>query len=275
MDPARQLARRAAAAARRPGALRTLLLDVDGTLAPIAPTPEAARVPPSTLEALHALVGLGWTVALVSGRPAREVRAMVPISGVRIFGSHGLEGSWSRSGKAAVAPATKRRLARLARDAARLSDGLPGVLIERKPAGVALHDRKLTPRNRAEWGRRVREWLAEVDLGGLELLRGRRVLEIRPRGAHKGRVAETMPRLRGSRPRDASLIAIGDDVTDEDLFRAVGKNGVSVRVGRAGKRSAATLRLASPAAVGRFLKCLTSWSFGRLTREDGGRRRKE
>jgi len=238
--------------------LKTLLLDVDGTLAPIAPTPGEARVPPETIEALRALVARGWTVALVSGRPAREIRAMVPISGVKFFGSHGLEGSWSRSAPAVAAPATKRRLARLARAAERLSQGIPGVLIERKPAGLALHDRKLTPARRAEWSQRVRGWLADADLEGLELLRGRRVLEIRPHGAHKGRVAETLPRPWRDRPHDASLVAIGDDVTDEDLFRAVGRHGVSVHVGRPGRRTAATHRLASPAAVGRFLRCLAS-----------------
>jgi len=252
------MARRALRAAERPRALKTLLLDVDGTLAPIAPTPEEAAVPVATLEALRALVRDGWTVALVSGRPSVEVRSMVRIRGVRVFGSHGLQGSWSRGGSAALSPALRRKLAGLAHEAERLARGFPGVLIERKHAGVALHDRKLTPRRRGEWHRRVDEWLRDTDLEGLELLSGRRVLEMRPVGVHKGRVAETMPGYRDGPPRDDSLIAIGDDRTDEDLFRAVGQSGMTIRVGRPGEQTRAAHRLASPLTVGRFLRALAS-----------------
>ena len=81
-------------------------------------------------------------------------------------------------------------------------------------------------------------------------------MELRPVGVHKGRVAETMPGFRGKPPRDDSLIAIGDDRTDEDLFGAVDGSGMTIRVGRPGKRSLAANRLASPHAVGRFLRAL-------------------
>ena len=256
LKPEEELARRVLRAAGRPGALKALLLDVDGTLAPIAPTPEEAAVPDATLEAVRALVGQGWTVALVSGRPSAEVRSMVPIQGVKIFGSHGLQGSWSRNASGALSPALRRKLAGLAREAERLAEGFPGVLVERKHAGVALHDRKLTAGRRGTWHRRVAEWLKGADLQGLELLSGRRVLELRPVGVHKGRVAETMPGFRGGTPRDDSLIVIGDDRTDEDLFRAVGRSGMTIRVGRAGKQTHAAHRLASPLAVGRFLRAL-------------------
>jgi trehalose-phosphatase len=256
--PEEQLARQALRAAGRPGAMKTLLLDVDGTLAPIAPTPGEAAVPAATLEALRALVRGGWTVALVSGRPSLEVSSMVPIRGVKVFGSHGLQGSWSRGGSAALSPALRRKLDGLAHEAERLAAKFPGVLVERKLAGVALHDRKLTPRRRGEWHRRVQEWLKETDLEGLELLSGRRVLEMRPVGVHKGRVAQTMPGYRSGPPRDDTLIAIGDDRTDEDLFRAVGKSGMTIRVGRPGKQTRAAYRLASPLTVGRFLRALAS-----------------
>jgi len=256
--PEEQLARRAVLASARPGALKTLLLDVDGTLAPIAPTPEEAAVPERTLDALRALAAEGWTVALVSGRPSSEVRSMVPIRRAKVFGSHGLQGSWSPGGSAPLSPTLRRRLGALADEAERLAVSFPGVLVERKHAGVALHDRKLTARRRGEWHRRVDEWLKETDLEGLELLSGRRVLEIRPVGVHKGRVAETMPGYRAGAPRDDSLVAIGDDRTDEDLFHAVARCGMTIRVGRAGKKTRAAHRLASPLAVGRFLRALTS-----------------
>jgi trehalose 6-phosphate synthase/phosphatase len=231
-----------------------LLLDLDGTLAPLAPRPELAEVPKATLAAIRRLVAQGWRVGIVSGRPAAEARRMVPLRGVRVFGSHGLEGSWGprRRGRA-VPVRLRRRLAALARSAKTLAAGTPGAWVERKPAGVAIHDRSV-PRSRlAAWRRRRSRWLAGQELEGLEKLAGKRVLELRPEGVHKGRVVAQLP-LPGR--ADASLIAIGDDRTDEDLFRAVRGRGLGVRVGRAGVRTLARHRLASPHAVRRFLERL-------------------
>jgi trehalose-phosphatase len=259
-DAAKRLAARVHRAARRPGARRVLLLDLDGTLAPIAPTPESARVPPATLEALRRLGRSGWTVAIVSGRPSSQVRRLVPVRGVRVFGSHGLEGSWRGGRVTKPDAALRRRLASLARAGARLATGTPGVRVERKPAGIAIHDRKVAPARLSPWRRDLAAWLDGQDLEGLEVLKGRRVLELRPRGIHKGTVATRLLERSSRRRGDDSLVAIGDDRTDEDLFEAVGNRGLTIRVGRAGVRTAARERLASPAAVRRFLAALAERS---------------
>src|SRR3954467_6681926 len=69
-----------------------LLLDVDGTLAPIAERPEYAAVPPATQRVLAELVGLPDTpVAIVSGRSARDARRLVGVKGVWVLGNHGIE----------------------------------------------------------------------------------------------------------------------------------------------------------------------------------------
>jgi len=256
-DDARRLAARVHRAARQTGARRVLLLDLDGTLAPIAPTPESARVPRATLQALCALVAQGWTIAVVSGRPSSQVRGLIAIRAVKAFGSHGLEGSWTGGRTTTLDPTIRKRLARLARDGARLAATTPGARVERKPAGVAFHDRKVPPARLRRWRDRLRTWLEHQDLKGLESLKGRRVLELRPAGTHKGSVAK---RLLEHSPdpenNDDSLVAIGDDRTDEDLFRAVGKRGLTVRVGRAGVATAARERLPSPISVQRFLTTL-------------------
>ena len=253
-DPAARLARDAARAARRPGAARTLLLDLDGTLAPLASSPGEARVPDGTLDSLRRLVRGGWRVAIVSGRPVAQVRRMVPVRGVRAFGSHGREGSWDGGRRPGLPAPLRRRLEILTRRAGSVARGVPGAYVERKPAGVALHDRNVGRRNLLGWRRQVRELLATADLEGFEVLRGRRVIEIRPWGHHKGVVVESLPQPR--RGFDASLIAMGDDRTDEDLFRAMGSRGVTVRVGRKSARTAARRRLPSPRSVGRFLRSL-------------------
>jgi trehalose 6-phosphate synthase/phosphatase len=125
--------------------------------------------------------------------------------------------------------------------------------VERKPAGVAFHDREVPAAHLRRWRRELRAWLERRDLEGLETLRGRRVVELRPRGVHKGSVAGRLLERIPGRRRDESLVAIGDDRTDEDLFRAIGKRGLTLRVGRAGVRTAAQGRLPSPAAVRRLL----------------------
>ena len=133
---------------------------------------------------------------------------------------------------------------------------MPGALVEVKPAGVAFHDRKVAPARLAAWRRDRNRLLATLDLAGLEGLHGRRVVEFRPTGVDKGIVVRELPRSpRGPRP-DASLVAIGDDRTDEDMFRELAGLGLGVRVGRPGRRTLADHRLPSPAAVGRFLALL-------------------
>jgi len=199
------------------------------------------------------LLRLGWSIAIVSGRPAADAKAMVRIRGIKIFGSHGAEGS----GAAASRP-SRRLLNRLERGATRLAAAVPGVLVERKPYGIAFHDR-LVPRGRlASWRRKLDGWLESQELTGLERLDGKRVVELRPEGAHKGAVVTG---LQGAR-RDDSLVGIGDDETDEDMFRALRGKGLSVRVAPPRTKSVAAARLPSPLAVQRFLLLLAELSEG-------------
>lgn len=239
-------------AARGRGSARMLLLDLDGTLAPIVPTPEEAAVPEETLAALRRLTRLGWSVAIVSGRPAADARKMVPVRGVKIFGSHGAEAGEGRTRVSA------KLLRRLEKEAMELAAAFPGVLVERKPVGIAFHDR-MVPRGRlASWRRKLESWLSEQDLTGLERLDGKRVVELRPEGAHKGSVVEKF----ATAGPDDSLVGIGDDETDEDMFRALEGKGLSIRVAPPRKRSVAAARLASPLAVRRFLLHLAELSEG-------------
>jgi trehalose-phosphatase len=250
------LADEVARAARRRIARRTLILDLDGTLAPIARTPEEARVPAATLDALGRLVAEGWKVAVVSGRPVDQVRAMVPVRGVLAFGSHGIEGRRGPRRAPALPRGTGERLTAIAAAAKQLARGTRGARVERKPVGIAIHDRAVAHEDLPAWRRRVRTFLAAQDLLGLELLRGHRVVEIRPHGHTKGDVLEFLAPQRGEPSFDASLVALGDDSSDDDLFRALWQRGLGVQVGRSGRISFATRMLASPAAVRRFLERL-------------------
>lgn len=258
VDP-RALAERVALAGTTAQAARTMMLDLDGTLAPIVARPEEAAVPPDVLGRLDDLCRAGWSVSVVSGRPAASARSLVPVPGVRVFGSHGLEGPWPASLRPRVGSTLSRRIARLAREAEAIVAREPGAWVERKPAGLAIHDRAVGASRRAAFRRALRAWLGSADLEGLEVLRGKRILELRARGIHKGRVLEALGIGDGVR-NDASLVAVGDDRTDEDLFRVLAGRGLAVRVGPPGVATVARARLTSPAAVASFLRHLADAS---------------
>jgi trehalose 6-phosphate phosphatase len=130
-------------------------------------------------------------------------------------------------------------------DGTRWEEELPGVMIEDKGSTVAVHYR-LAPASESELERRVRDAMGDLE-PELELVAGKKVFEIRPRGAGKDVVVEA---FMAELPfRDRVPVFLGDDRTDEDGFRAVNAlHGHSIRVGDAGP-SAARHRLPSTAAV--------------------------
>ena len=253
-----ELAREVSVAAERPGAARTLLLDVDGTLAPIAPTPEQAAVPAATLRSIECLAEAGWKVVLVSGRPVVEIRTMVPVERVVAFGSHGLEGGFDGMGSDApdLPAGIVGRLDALEAEAAVMARDFPGVRVERKPAGLAFHDRLVPEESLRRWRKRLVGWLDENSLEGLARLEGKRVLELRPLGFDKGHVVRVVVQKLGLSGQDHSLVAVGDDVTDEDMFDAIRGVGLAVRVGETERPTAATRQVQSTTEVGNFLGAL-------------------
>jgi trehalose-phosphatase len=254
-SPVETLLREVRAAARRPRAARTLLLDVDGTLAPIAPTPEQAAVPARTIEALRGLVESAYSVVVVSGRAASEVRRMLPVRELLVFGSHGAERPPGFAGAPPTPPSGEalERLARIRSSVGALAERHPGVRLEPKPAGLAIHDRALGSAEERRWRAALGAWLTVQDLAGLEVLEGKRVVELRPHGVHKGLAVVAVAKRLGGSGEDASFLAIGDDATDEDMFREMRGRGLGVHVGPAGARTLAERRLDSPEDVGEFL----------------------
>jgi trehalose-phosphatase len=246
-----------ALAARRPAAARAFILDIDGTLAPIVDDPRASRVPEGVLATLDRLLRSGWRVAIATGRSAADARRMVPLPGVAIFGSHGLEreGASRIPLRAREAALRAERIARLTRDWA---SELRHVRVELKPFGCAFHHRALDPGERSHFTRWLRAWLADCDMRGLELVAGKRLIELRPAGFGKELVARRWAPARSARRGDRSLVAIGDDWSDEALFAALRDRGLSIRVGDARRASHARRRLPSTAAVARLLASISS-----------------
>jgi trehalose 6-phosphate phosphatase len=209
-----------------------LFLDFDGTLVELADSPGSIAVPTGLAPLLDRLSErLDGRMAIVSGRAVDDLRRHLGASALVLSGSHGAELHYAdgRSIPVSVPPG----LAEARESVRRFAAGSVGLLVEDKPTGIALHYR-LAP-DRAEEADAFLEALAERS--GLALQRGKMVAELRPRGSDKGAALRRLmaePPFTGARP-----VFVGDDLTDEDAFRAaVALGGEGVLVGPARPSSA-------------------------------------
>jgi len=230
-----------------------LFLDIDGTLLDFAARPDAVAVDsalPSLLRRLRER--LGGALALVSGRPLEQIDALFGLRGPAA-GLHGAELRHA-SGRIERQIGDRARIARLMREARRLTATLPGVFVEDKRDAFALHFR-----NAPDFAEAVQYVAIELarDAGNdYELLPGHAVFEIKPRGANKGRALDALM-------RDAPFAGrvpwmIGDDVTDEHAFAAaIAHGGAAIRVG-APRQTHARFALEAPRDVYDWLATLAA-----------------
>ena len=194
--------------------------DFDGTIAPVVRDPKRARPLPEASRALAQLAAK-TPVAVISARDLANLAQQCPIPGVLLLGSYGLE-PWMRltsDERLPDRPPPSERLVRLARDLQDLTDWLPGVQVETKAMGVAVHYRNSPePRRAAQLVRRMVDQVASHE--GLDVVRGKLVVELRPpRSGNKGTaLAAILDRLE---PR--GCVFAGDDLGDlpamEELHR--------------------------------------------------------
>lgn len=249
-------------AARLAGTPLVSMLDVDGTLAPIAPRPDDAAVPPDTRRLLAALAThLGVTVAFVSGRAAADVERLTGVRGAWIVGNHGFEilrPDGTPLTDAALGSA-RGAIAAAVHEISEAVRSTPGVLIEDKRWTASVHFRLAAPSVAPSLRDIVRQ---AADRHGLRVMEGKKVLEIRPnRDVSKGTAALQLAReILGERP--GSVLYIGDDATDEDAFaslRAQMPSAVTARVTHDdAARTAAEFELEDTRAVSDFLRWLAA-----------------
>jgi trehalose 6-phosphate synthase/phosphatase len=229
---------------------RALLLDYDGTLVPFADTPESA-VPDADL--IHLLSALAADPAndlvIVSGRSRSDLEEWFGTLPIGLIAEHGMwvrnkHGEWrllkkrSTEWKERIRPILQLYV-----------DRLPGALLEEKEFSMAWHYRKA---DAEQASLRAQELID--DLSGytrnidLQVLEGNKVIEVRSTGVNKGVAALEWL---GVEPPEF-ILGIGDDWTDEDLFRALPLPAFSVRVGAA--RTAAQYHVTSHASVRRLLR---------------------
>lgn len=238
-----------------------VMLDVDGTLAPIVGRPEEAAVPSATRDAVAVLAARDRThVALVSGRAAGDARRLVCVSNVWVVGNHGAE-VVSPDGEERVDPLVAPYQGAMAQARSRLAALLgpvAGVLVEDKQWTLSVHVRQADPKVVPSVQLSVERVAHEL---GLRVHEGKMVLEVRPPvRVDKGTAVFSLAQRLGGLDADAALLFVGDDRTDEDAFRVLrhrAPHAVTVRVADdAGADTIAEFIVPDPPAVRALLETL-------------------
>jgi trehalose 6-phosphate phosphatase len=207
-----------------------ILLDIDGTLLDLAPTPREVWVPPGLARTLNGLIEkTAGALALVSGRSLNDIDLIFAPEQFPAVGGHGAEMRISVDSESVAthAPPMDKELKRRLAAIARLS---PGILLEDKGYSLALHYR-LAPHAEKAIYEAIALIRADLPDAPIELMPGKCVYEIKHSGFNKATgVLELMAHepFRGRRP-----IFIGDDVTDESVFALMPDlGGLAFSVGR-------------------------------------------
>lgn len=224
----------------------TLLLDFDGTLVELADAPDAVEVSRKLVALVESLSqSLGPRLALVSGRDVATLETWFGGTGAMLVGNHGAELAGADLPRP---PALASVLPRMRQLEARH----PGVLVEEKRFGAALHYRRAPAAEAA--CRALAEALAAEH--GLQLQHGKSVVELRAVERDKGWAVHSLmarPEMSGTRP-----VFIGDDLTDETAFAAAEElGGYGILVGKP-RQSAARYRLNDVTQVRSWLELLCS-----------------
>jgi len=235
------------------GAPALVALDFDGTLTEIVDDPAAPRLTPERRRILERVATPARRLAIVSGRALADLRPRVGIDAAFYVGNHGLE---------IEGPGLPPDESETSAVATRLGVLLAGLEL---PPGAVLEDKRLTatvharPRGDSALLARIGHGLrSPVEAAGFCLRPGKASWEIRPANARdKGDALRALiDRVPGARAR--TTLYAGDDVTDEDAFRAL-ETGITVRVGDdEPPGTAARYRLRSPSETYCFLEILAA-----------------
>lgn len=231
-------------------------LDFDGVLSPLVDEPSAARPLPAASAALERLVRT-TDVALVSGRDLDDLRSCAsPPDGVVLVGGHGTQSSLDGLGGGQVLSAEESALLeRLGAALDEIAGGREGVHVERKPMSAVLHTRRAS---RPDAAAATSAALAgPATWAGVHALRGKEVVELGAVQLGKGAgLLRLRERLTAEGAPVAAVLFAGDDVTDENAFEALSPDGGDVTVKVGDGETAASVRVADPAAVAELLHAL-------------------
>lgn len=229
-----------------------VFLDYDGTLCPIVEDPDQALLAPEMRESIRRLAAVR-PVAVVSGRDRADVKRRVGLDRLFYAGSHGFD--MSGPGFEKRHPEAERAVGAIDRAEETLRGQLAsyeGVGFERKRFSLAVHYRRVSSHAREEVRSRVDEYARHEP--ALRVVPGKMVADLQPDVPwDKGRAVQMLLEVLPGVAPDAVPLYVGDDITDEDAFRALKSHGVGVLVGTHGEPTHAQYRLRDVAEVRQLL----------------------
>ncbi|OGW75048.1 MAG: trehalose-phosphatase [Omnitrophica bacterium RBG_13_46_9] len=236
-------------------------LDYDGTLTPIRREPDLARIDTDTKNLLIELARSGWCkIFVISGRSLENIAHIVNISSLYYIGNHGIElkgpglnyvNRQARDLKPYIQKCYKALNKRFAPPAA---EGIKGVIVENKTYTLSIHYRLAKPEKIPVIKRAYRDAIKDfLKKKKIRVTEGKKVFEIRPNIRwDKGKIVDWV--IRKVKTKNILPICIGDDKTDEDVFRALGRKGISILVSDVRRKTSAQYRLSSTGEVKKFLE---------------------
>ena len=233
-----------------------LFLDFDGTLVPIARDPESAKLSAASRQVLSRLsVSDRVRLCVISGRRVRTLKALLGIRNVSYVGNHGFEIEVPGLGLTAPAVSSawiRKYLAPVAKRLKSQCRRFSGARLENKRHTLSLHFRKVAAKDLGAFRKIYENIKKEFSALPLVWREGKKVFEILPnvrwnKGSAALLVCDGFP--------DSFPVILGDDATDEDMFKALRMRGLTIRIGRS-KKSYAKFYLPSQKEVLRFLICL-------------------
>lgn len=236
---------------------KLLLLDFDGTLAPIVKSPSRAAVDSRARKALISLSRSPfYEVVIISGRSRRDLVRRLRFKNIRCVGAHGFE---MGSEPGFLLPVAVERIKRLhplvrllSRDLKKIFKNFKKVVVEHKKYTTSLHYRGLSKNFLSSFRKKLADFKRRYRHYPIVWTQGKKLWEARLSAQwDKGEAAKhLLKRFPGALP-----VAFGDDSTDEDMFRAMKSKGITVRVGRS-QNSTADYYLKSTEEVADFLESL-------------------
>jgi len=241
-------------------------LDYDGTLTPIVENPAKATLDENLRRIIRRLAEQ-WTVAIVSGRDLADVRSMVRIGDIIYSGSHGFDiagpgESYRTQGNGErFLPALDRAESELRVAVSKI----PKAKVERKRFAIAVHYREGREQDISSLDKIVEETFRH--LTDLRLTTGKKIWEFVPDiDWDKGRALLALyDNLFIDRSKLVPVF-IGDDITDENAFRAIGTKGINIVVGEEDRETEANFRLKNPGEVKVFLESMASFAEKEVTK---------
>jgi len=221
-----------------------LLLDYDGTLTPIVETPKKALISKDVKELLQKLSKRSYCkLGIISGRSLQDLKNIVGIEGVIYVGNHGLEIDGPKiKFESQVSPRLKSIIRNITADMQKLISGIKGVLIEDKGLTLSVHYRLVEKEDLPALEKIIYEVTNPYAVSDkIKVSYGKMVYEIKPSVKwDKGKVTLWLLARQQflSGEKNVLPVYIGDDLTDEDAFKALKSKGLTIFVGEHGNSKA-------------------------------------